>query len=75
MSTIVTFLTEGQEIQVPTWVTDLPSFRRWSDQNDFPDTGRIWYIRGKVLLDMKQGATVYAPQGERPVHARLGRPG
>ena len=47
-------LTEGQEVHVPSWVVDLPSFRRWSDQDDFPDTGRIWYIRGKVWLDMSK---------------------
>ena len=49
-----TILTEGQEVEVPAWVIDLPSFRRWSDQEDFPDTGRIWYIRGKVWLDMSK---------------------
>ncbi len=47
-------LTEGQQVNVPSWVIDLPSFRRWSDQDDFPDTGRIWYIRGKVWLDMSK---------------------
>jgi Uma2 family endonuclease len=49
-----TILTEGQEVNIPSWVVDLPSFRRWSDDEDFPDTGRIWYIRGKVWLDMSK---------------------
>jgi Uma2 family endonuclease len=49
-----TILTEDQEFQVPSWVTDLPSFRRWSDQDDFPDTGRVWYIRGEVWVDMSK---------------------
>jgi Uma2 family endonuclease len=52
MNTNLTVLTEDQEVNIPSWVVDLVSFRRWSDQEDFPDTGRIGYIRGKVWLDM-----------------------
>jgi Uma2 family endonuclease len=47
-----TILTESQEFHIPPWVTDLASFRRWSDQEDFPDTGRVWYIRGEVWVDI-----------------------
>ncbi len=49
-----TILTEGQEVDIPSWVVDLPSFRRWSDQDDFPDTGRIWFFQGKVWLDISK---------------------
>ena len=49
-----TILSEDQEFHIPPWVTDLASFRRWSDQEDFPDTGRIWYIRGEVWVDMSK---------------------
>jgi Uma2 family endonuclease len=49
-----TILNESQEIHIPPWVTDLPSFRRWSDQEDFPDTGRVWYIHGEVWVDMSK---------------------
>jgi Uma2 family endonuclease len=54
MSTDLTVLTEEQEVNIPSWVVDLASFRRWSDQDEFLDTGRIWYIRGKVWLDMSR---------------------
>jgi Uma2 family endonuclease len=49
-----TILSESEEFHIPSWVTDLRSFRRWSDQEDFPDTGRIWYIRGEVWVDMSK---------------------
>src|SRR2546430_10672133 len=49
-----TILTETQEFSIPSWVTDLPSFRRWSDQEDFPHTGRVWYMRGEVWVDMSK---------------------
>src|ERR1700730_3076286 len=49
-----TILSETEEFQIPPWVTDLRSFRRWSDQEDFPDTGRVWYIKGAVWVDMSK---------------------
>lgn len=49
-----TILTEDQEFQIPPWVTDLAAFRRWSDLEDFPDTGRVWFIRGEVWVDMSK---------------------
>ena len=51
MSTIVY---ESQEVDIPAWVVDLPSFRRWTDQEDFPENGRIWFLRGKVWVDMSK---------------------
>ena len=31
---------EAETIRVPEWVVDLESFRRWSDDDDFPERGR-----------------------------------
>ena len=45
---------EGESIQVPEWVNDLESFRRWSDDDDFPEKGRISYLRGEVCIDMSK---------------------
>src|SRR5262245_45425430 len=39
---------EGIDVHVPDWVVDLESFRRWSDHDDFPETGQISYLMGQV---------------------------
>jgi Uma2 family endonuclease len=33
-------------------VTSLEAFRRWTDEPDFPEKGKIWWLRGKVWADM-----------------------
>lgn len=43
-----------QEIEIPSWVTDLESFRRWSDDDAFPETGRFAYLKGAVCVDMSK---------------------
>ena len=39
-------------MQIPLGVIDLDSFRAWVDCDDFPDQGRIDYIKGEVWVDM-----------------------
>jgi hypothetical protein len=51
---VVTFIDESNQVSIPSWVTDLNSFRRWADSGDFPDTGRICYLRGEVWVDMSK---------------------
>jgi Uma2 family endonuclease len=43
---------QEQSLTIPAWVVDFESFRRWTDAPDFPETGRISYIDGEVLIDM-----------------------
>jgi Uma2 family endonuclease len=43
---------EVHSIQVPEWVNDLESFRRWSDDEAYPEHGRVAYLRGEVFLDI-----------------------
>lgn len=50
----VTVLHESEQVSIPDWVVDLESFRRWADADDFPDTGRVWFLRGKVWVDMSK---------------------
>jgi len=38
-------------ITVPGWVEDLDSFNQWVDSKDFPETGRICFINGRVWAD------------------------
>jgi Uma2 family endonuclease len=51
---MVTVIDEGLQVSVPGWVTDLESFRRWTDQDDFPEQGRIWWLNGEVWIDMSR---------------------
>src|SRR5690349_1237863 len=41
-------------VDIPLWVIDLDSFRRWMDSDDFPEEGRINYIKGEVWVDMSK---------------------
>lgn len=41
-------------VEIPLWVIDLDSFRAWVGGKDFPDLGRIDYIKGRVWVDMSK---------------------
>jgi len=41
-------------VEIPLWVIDVDSFRAWADRTDFPDMGRIDYIKGEVWVDMSK---------------------
>jgi Uma2 family endonuclease len=47
-----TLITEDVYLDIPEWVTNLAAFRRWTDEPDFPEKGKIWWLRGKVWADM-----------------------
>jgi Uma2 family endonuclease len=53
---MITFIsrTEEKEVLVPAWVRDIESFRRWTDQDDFPKEGRIWWLKGGVWINMSK---------------------
>jgi Uma2 family endonuclease len=51
---MVTIVDEGQQVDVPDWVTDIEAFRRWTDAEDFPEEVRIWWLKGKVWIDMSR---------------------
>ena len=38
------------EIQIPSWVVDLASYRKWTHSDEFPEAGRICYL-GEVWID------------------------
>lgn len=37
----MTWSAEDGEITIPAWVRDLDSFRRWTDEPTFPETGKF----------------------------------
>ncbi len=41
-------------VDIPPWVIDLDSFRRWADSEEFPQEGRCDYIKGQVWVDMSK---------------------
>jgi Uma2 family endonuclease len=45
---------DDDEIRVPEWVCDLDSFRRWSDDDSFPEVGKISFLKGEVWIDMSK---------------------
>ncbi len=42
------------KISVPFWVVDIDSFRRWTDCDDFPQDGQVWWLCGEVWADMSK---------------------
>jgi Uma2 family endonuclease len=51
---MITVLYHSAQVRIPSWVVDLDSFRRWADADDFPETGRIWFLKGEVWVDMSK---------------------
>jgi Uma2 family endonuclease len=51
---MITVIYESEKVSVPSWVVDLESFRRWADADDFPEDGRIWFLKGEVWIDMSK---------------------
>src|SRR5258708_23820019 len=49
-----TLIAEDVHLDIPSWVTSLAAFRRWTDEPDFPDKGNIWWLRGEVWADMSK---------------------
>jgi len=45
---------ERNRVKIPDWVVDLESFRRWADADDFPKSGRIFWLNGEVGVDMSK---------------------
>jgi hypothetical protein len=52
---MITFIgRDEQEIHVPSWVRDIASFRRWTDEDDFPEDVHVWWLKGEVWIDMSK---------------------
>lgn len=46
------FVTSSDKVDIPAWVVDFPSFRRWLHSGKFPETGKICFINDKVWVDL-----------------------
>jgi Putative restriction endonuclease len=51
---ITFYVGEGTRVTFPERVRDLEAFRRWTESEDFPEEGNIWWLRGEVWVDMSR---------------------
>jgi hypothetical protein len=51
---MTTIYFETETIEIPSWVTDHASFRRWARSEDFPESGRICFINEKIFVDVSK---------------------
>jgi hypothetical protein len=51
---MVTVVEESRCVSVPGWVTDIDAFRRWLDDESFPEEVRAWWLKGEVWVDMSR---------------------
>ncbi len=45
---------ETDVVQIPLWVSDLASFRRWMDSDESPEKATVTYLAGEVRVDMSK---------------------
>jgi Uma2 family endonuclease len=51
MNTIVLY---DDSVDIPDGISDLARFRRWVHSDDFPETGRICFLDGRVWIDISK---------------------
>ena len=53
-SSMSTIQFETDAVRIPLWVTDLDSFRRWTDSDESPDKATVCYLAGEVWVEMSK---------------------
>jgi Uma2 family endonuclease len=51
---MTTIYFDTETIEIPSWVCDHASFRRWARSEDFPESGRICFINRKFCVDVSK---------------------
>ncbi len=49
--TVLVAQEEDKAVQIPEWVRDLSSFRRWAKSDGFPQQGRYAFLNGQIWAD------------------------
>jgi hypothetical protein len=68
----IAFICDNGEIEVPGWIDDLASFRRWLATGDIPDVARVWWLAGELLVDMSREPVETHRAVRDAIDARLG---
>jgi Uma2 family endonuclease len=48
---MVTVVGDSEPVNVPAWVIDLESFRRWTETDDCPEKAHVWWLRDRLWID------------------------
>jgi Uma2 family endonuclease len=67
-----TMVVEGDFVRIPDDVKTLEAFRRWAQSEDFPEFGRICYLRGDVWVDMSKEQFFSHNQVKNEYNIKLG---
>ena len=52
MASLATSIVFEEQVEVPLTIGSLADFRRWATSDEFPETGRIDFIEGRIEVDM-----------------------
>jgi Uma2 family endonuclease len=52
MASLATSVVFEERVEVPLTVRSLADFRRWATSDEFPETGRIDFLEGRIEVDM-----------------------
>ena len=50
----VSFFGEVESVRLPSWVTDLETFRRWAVSDEAPESVPVFYLSGEVWIDLSE---------------------
>src|SRR5438067_1199266 len=42
----------GEQVRIPSWVSDFDSFRRWARSDEYPDFGCFSHLQGDLWVDL-----------------------
>lgn len=42
----------SEDVEIPPWIVDHASFRRWACSKDYPERGKVSYLAGKIWVDV-----------------------
>jgi hypothetical protein len=51
---MITVMSDVWQIEIPSWVNSLDSFRRWVISDKVPENCRVCFLNGKVWIDMSK---------------------
>lgn len=65
------FTLYDEHLQIPNWVLDLESFRRWTDDDAFPETGQVSFLKGDMWLEMSKEQLFEHNQAKSEINSGL----